>query len=157
MLHEVSCAKISKEAPLEKVGRPLGGRDAAALCQHLWAVGQERAALFTIQPSTAATRPCCLPRQVCLLGCGISTGWGAVENTTAVKPGSSVAVRCCFYISLPDAPLTLLLLCQSIAVDLTCCVLGLLCPASACIAAACLERTQPALFYPGYDCFIRLD
>eukprot|EP00887_Chlorella_sp_A99_P003999 scaffold11.g3999.t1 len=30
--------------------------------------------------------------KVCLLGCGISTGWGAVYNTAAVKPGSSVAV-----------------------------------------------------------------
>lgn len=30
--------------------------------------------------------------KVCLLGCGISTGWGAAMNNTTVKPGSSVAV-----------------------------------------------------------------
>ncbi|KAG2484252.1 hypothetical protein HYH03_016897 [Edaphochlamys debaryana] len=30
--------------------------------------------------------------KVCLLGCGVSTGWGAVYNTAKVKPGSSVAV-----------------------------------------------------------------
>ncbi|MEW5297472.1 MAG: hypothetical protein WDW36_000678 [Sanguina aurantia] len=29
---------------------------------------------------------------VCLLGCGIATGWGAVYNTAKVKPGTSVAV-----------------------------------------------------------------
>lgn len=27
-----------------------------------------------------------------MLGCGVSTGWGAVFNTAKVKPGSSVAV-----------------------------------------------------------------
>lgn len=30
--------------------------------------------------------------QMCLLGCGISTGWGAVFNTTKVEKDSSVAV-----------------------------------------------------------------
>lgn len=30
--------------------------------------------------------------KVCLLGCGISTGYGAVLNTAKVEPGSSVAV-----------------------------------------------------------------
>jgi S-(hydroxymethyl)glutathione dehydrogenase/alcohol dehydrogenase len=29
---------------------------------------------------------------MCLLGCGVATGWGAVWNTTQVKPGSTVAV-----------------------------------------------------------------
>jgi len=29
---------------------------------------------------------------MCLLGCGISTGWGAVINTCKVPEGSSVAV-----------------------------------------------------------------
>lgn len=29
---------------------------------------------------------------VCLLGCGVATGWGAVDNTAEVKPGESVAV-----------------------------------------------------------------
>eukprot|EP00798_Chlamydomonas_sp_ICE-L_P021799 gene21799-28821_t len=30
--------------------------------------------------------------KICLLGCGVATGWGAVYNTAKVKPGSSVAV-----------------------------------------------------------------
>ena len=30
--------------------------------------------------------------KMCLLGCGVSTGWGAVFNNTKVEPGSSVAV-----------------------------------------------------------------
>lgn len=47
VLHEESVAKVSKEAPLEKI---------------------------------------------CLLGCGVSTGWGAVYNTCKVQPGTSVAV-----------------------------------------------------------------
>lgn len=32
------------------------------------------------------------PQQVCLLGCGVTTGLGAVSNTAKVKPGDSVAV-----------------------------------------------------------------
>ena len=30
--------------------------------------------------------------QVCLLGCGVATGWGAVFNTAKVTAGSTVAV-----------------------------------------------------------------
>ena len=30
--------------------------------------------------------------KICLLGCGVSTGWGAVYNTCNVQPGTSVAV-----------------------------------------------------------------
>jgi len=30
--------------------------------------------------------------RVCLLGCGVATGWGAVENTAQVEAGSTVAV-----------------------------------------------------------------
>ena len=37
-------------------------------------------------------RPCGTVRQVALLGCGISTGWGAVHNTASVHEGASVAV-----------------------------------------------------------------
>eukprot|EP00890_Picochlorum_soloecismus_P005513 jgi/Picsp_1/5963/NSC_03318-R1_alcohol dehydrogenase class iii len=47
VVHEVSVAKVRKDAPLDKI---------------------------------------------CLLGCGISTGWGAVYNTCKVQPGTSVAV-----------------------------------------------------------------
>merc|ERR550539_1490115 len=30
--------------------------------------------------------------KICLLGCGVSTGWGAVWNTAKVEPGSTAAV-----------------------------------------------------------------
>jgi len=30
--------------------------------------------------------------QVCMIGCGVSTGWGAAMNTSDVQPGSTVAV-----------------------------------------------------------------
>jgi S-(hydroxymethyl)glutathione dehydrogenase/alcohol dehydrogenase len=30
--------------------------------------------------------------RVCLLGCGVATGWGAVQNTAKVRPGQTVAV-----------------------------------------------------------------
>ena len=29
---------------------------------------------------------------MCLLGCGVSTGWGAVWNTVKMEPGTSMAV-----------------------------------------------------------------
>lgn len=32
------------------------------------------------------------PNAVCMAGCGISTGWGAVFNNPNFKPGCSVAV-----------------------------------------------------------------
>jgi S-(hydroxymethyl)mycothiol dehydrogenase len=37
----------------------------------------------------------CPPEVACLIGCGVSTGVGAVLNTAAVPPGSSVAVFGC--------------------------------------------------------------
>lgn len=30
--------------------------------------------------------------KICLLGCGVTTGWGAAINTCKVNPGSTVAV-----------------------------------------------------------------
>ncbi|MEG7325144.1 zinc-binding dehydrogenase, partial [Pseudomonas aeruginosa] len=32
------------------------------------------------------------PEHVCLLGCGVTTGIGAVHNTAKVQPGDSVAI-----------------------------------------------------------------
>jgi len=55
VLHQESCAKIRKDAPLDKVS---------------------------------------------LLGCGISTGWGAVWNTAQVTAGSSTAVWGCGAVGL---------------------------------------------------------
>ena len=42
--------------------------------------------------SAAKVSPHCDLDKVCVLGCGVSTGWGAVFNTCKVEPGTSVAV-----------------------------------------------------------------
>ena len=42
--------------------------------------------------SLAKINPAANPEQVCLLGCGVTTGLGAVNNTAKVQPGDSVAV-----------------------------------------------------------------
>ena len=49
---------------------------------------------FTVLPeiSTAVIRKDAPLEQVCLLGCGVTTGIGAVKNTAKVEPGSTVAV-----------------------------------------------------------------
>ncbi|WP_323011737.1 S-(hydroxymethyl)glutathione dehydrogenase/class III alcohol dehydrogenase [Castellaniella sp.] len=42
--------------------------------------------------SLAKIDPTANPEQVCLLGCGVTTGIGAVRNTAKVQPGDTVAV-----------------------------------------------------------------
>lgn len=42
--------------------------------------------------SLAKVNPEANPEQVCLLGCGVTTGLGAVKNTAKVQPGDTVAV-----------------------------------------------------------------
>jgi len=42
--------------------------------------------------SAAKINPGADLNKMCLLGCGVATGWGAVFNNTKVEPGSSVAV-----------------------------------------------------------------
>ncbi|XP_023326261.1 alcohol dehydrogenase class-3 [Eurytemora carolleeae] len=42
--------------------------------------------------SAAKINPGADLNKMCLLGCGVATGWGAVFNTTKVHPGASVAV-----------------------------------------------------------------
>lgn len=42
--------------------------------------------------STAKINPFVNLKQACLLGCGISTGWGAVWNNCKVKPGTSCVI-----------------------------------------------------------------
>ena len=49
---------------------------------------------YTVVPEIAVAKidPAASLETVCMLGCGVTTGIGAVRNTTAVEPGSSVAV-----------------------------------------------------------------
>lgn len=42
--------------------------------------------------SCAVINPAADVNKMCLLGCGISTGWGAVFNTCKVKPDTTAAV-----------------------------------------------------------------
>lgn len=42
--------------------------------------------------SAAKINPWADLNKMCMLGCGVSTGWGAVFNTCNVEPGSSVVV-----------------------------------------------------------------
>ena len=42
--------------------------------------------------SAAKIHPGADLNQMCLLGCGVATGWGAVFNNVKMEPGSSVAV-----------------------------------------------------------------
>jgi len=42
--------------------------------------------------SLAKINPTADPKQMCLLGCGVSTGWGAVMNNPNFKSNTSVAV-----------------------------------------------------------------
>ncbi|XP_023222429.1 alcohol dehydrogenase class-3-like [Centruroides sculpturatus] len=42
--------------------------------------------------SVAKVNPSALPNKICLLGCGISTGYGAALNTANVEEGSTVAI-----------------------------------------------------------------
>ncbi len=42
--------------------------------------------------SAAKINPAADLNKVCMLGCGVSTGWGAAMVNPAVKPGTSVAV-----------------------------------------------------------------
>ncbi|WNL45851.1 S-(hydroxymethyl)glutathione dehydrogenase/class III alcohol dehydrogenase [Dyella sp. BiH032] len=49
---------------------------------------------YTVVPeiSLAVVNPAAPLEKVCLLGCGVTTGIGAVHNTAKVKPGDTVAV-----------------------------------------------------------------
>ena len=49
---------------------------------------------YTVLPEIAVAKvnPAAPLEKICLLGCGITTGIGAVRNTAKVEPGSSVAV-----------------------------------------------------------------
>ena len=42
--------------------------------------------------SAAKVSPHADLNDACMLGCGLSTGWGALHNTCGVEPGSSVVV-----------------------------------------------------------------
>jgi S-(hydroxymethyl)glutathione dehydrogenase/alcohol dehydrogenase len=98
VVHEVSCAKIDKAAPLDKVR--------VCLCAHAVCHLHSRIVRTLCGTSTHAQCARCVPPprrstthravagglQVGLLGCGVATGLGAVANTAKVEEGATVAV-----------------------------------------------------------------
>jgi S-(hydroxymethyl)glutathione dehydrogenase/alcohol dehydrogenase len=67
------------------------GRGAAALC----GCGTFAEAMVVHEASVVPVRTDLADDQLALLGCGVTTGLGAVLNTADVRPGSSVAVIGC--------------------------------------------------------------
>jgi S-(hydroxymethyl)glutathione dehydrogenase / alcohol dehydrogenase len=67
------------------------GRGAAALC----GCGTFAEAMVVHEASVVPVRTDLADDQLALLGCGVTTGLGAVLNTADVRPGSSVAVLGC--------------------------------------------------------------
>lgn len=89
VVHEVSVAKINEKAPLDKVRAP-NLSVVLALCKH--------AQTKLLAPHVNAVCSFSLLfSQVCLLGCGVSTGWGAVFNTAKARTPASALSR-------PSAP-----------------------------------------------------
>src|SRR5207253_3595047 len=66
--------------------------DRVRVLQHY--MGSSTLAEYTVVPEIALAkiRPDAPLDKVCLLGCGITTGIGAVLNTAKVHPGATVAV-----------------------------------------------------------------
>ena len=52
----------------------------------------DRRSIAELGPDVAKVNPAANHEQICLLGCGVTTGIGAVHNTAKVQPGDSVAV-----------------------------------------------------------------
>jgi S-(hydroxymethyl)glutathione dehydrogenase/alcohol dehydrogenase len=86
VLPEIAVAKINSAAPLDKVFDFFFSLSLFVCVCHF----------FPPPPPPPSTPFACAPtdrlREVCLLGCGITTGYGAVLNTAKVEPGSTVAV-----------------------------------------------------------------
>ena len=77
-----------KAAPRFEVA---GGRWAAAVC----GCGSFAEAMVVHEASVVPVETPLADEELALLGCGVTTGLGAVFNTAAVTPGSSVAVIGC--------------------------------------------------------------
>ena len=67
------------------------GRQATAVC----GCGSFAEAMVVDEASVVAVETDLADEQLCLLGCGVTTGLGAAFNTAGVTPGSSVAVIGC--------------------------------------------------------------
>jgi S-(hydroxymethyl)mycothiol dehydrogenase len=85
---------------LERCVRPAAARDAAVGADGLPVtraldLGTMATHVVVTAGQAVPVPAACPPEVACLLGCGVATGVGAVLNTAAVPPGSSVAVFGC--------------------------------------------------------------
>ena len=70
---------------------PAASATTASRCITTWAA-RPSASTPSWPKSLAKINPEANPEHVCLLGCGVTTGIGAVHNTAKVQEGDSVAV-----------------------------------------------------------------
>jgi len=87
VVHEESVAKINPAAPLDTVYAHIKPGE----CTNAFPV-LDWYRHWVLPMVFLVTARCYDALQVALLGCGISTGWGAVQNTANVHEGASVAV-----------------------------------------------------------------
>ena len=78
------------------------GRTATAVC----GCGTFAEAMVVDEASIVAVTTDLADEQLALLGCGVTTGLGAVLNTAGVQPGSSVAVIGCGGVRRRSSPST---------------------------------------------------
>jgi len=88
MSNHCELGPVVRAAPRFDLG---GGRLAAALC----GCGTFAEAMVVHEASVVPVETDLADEELALLGCGVTTGVGAVLNTAAVVPGSSVAVIGC--------------------------------------------------------------
>lgn len=72
-------------------GKPRFSKDGTPLFHFM---GTSTFSEYTVvhEESVALIDPACPLDKAALLGCGVSTGWGAVFNTAKIKPDTTVAV-----------------------------------------------------------------
>lgn len=87
----ISVRAFTGKGVMKSDGKPRFHKDGKPIFHFM---GTSTFAEYTVvhEQSVALIDPAAPLEKVCLLGCGVATGWGAVFNTAKVAPGSSVAV-----------------------------------------------------------------
>eukprot|EP00882_Tetradesmus_deserticola_P003174 GHRQ01003365.1.p1 GENE.GHRQ01003365.1~~GHRQ01003365.1.p1 ORF type:complete len:383 (+),score=180.83 GHRQ01003365.1:394-1542(+) len=87
----ISVRAATGKGVMKADGKPRFHKDGKPIYHFM---GTSTFAEYTVlhEQSVALIDPAAPLDKVCLLGCGVATGWGAVFNTAKVKQGSSVAV-----------------------------------------------------------------
>lgn len=87
----ISVRAFTGKGVMKSDGKPRFHKDGKPIYHFM---GTSTFAEYTVvhEQSVALIDPTAPLDKVCLLGCGVSTGWGAVFNTAKVQPGTTVAV-----------------------------------------------------------------